>query len=176
MYTNIPSVITIGIVVFILGLGIGGFFGLNLGREHEVREQVPVEMPEIDSHGHNLPHGHGHMHGTLVLPEGGPIPRVDLIVRNDPSGGWNLRIITGNFTFAPEGVSRGHVSGEGHAHLYIDGDKITRIYNEWFHVPEEWLSPGAHEFRVTLSTNDHREYVYTGSVISDREVIVVSGN
>lgn len=47
------------------------------------------------------------------------IPGVYLSVTEDRLLGWNIRIETENFTFAPESVGLPHVYGEGHAHLYL---------------------------------------------------------
>jgi len=84
------------------------------------------------------------------------IPTVKLMAHEDPMSGWNLEIITTNFEFAPQGASKDHVSGQGHAHLYLDGHKITRLYSNWFHIPE--LDPGEHTLMVTLNSNNHRDY------------------
>ena len=39
-----------------------------------------------------------------------------------------------------------HVDGEGHTHLYIDGEKITRVYSNWYYLGK--LEPGEHTIRV----------------------------
>lgn len=160
-------------VVFVLGFCIGFLVLGDVSRNEDMPEDARTDGAVADPHDPVLvPHGHNHTHGMLEISESEQrIPRVDLLVREDKEGGWNLQIVTGNFRFVPEAVGRGHVPGEGHAHLYINGDKITRVYGGWFHVPAGWLSAGAHEFRVVLSTNDHREYAYAGEPIADSEVV-----
>lgn len=64
-----------------------------------------------------------------------------------------------------------HYPGEGHAHLYVDGQKIARLYGKWYHIEE--LSPGQHEITVTLNANDHREYAVNGENISTSTIVVV---
>lgn len=44
---------------------------------------------------------------------------------------------------------------EGHAHLFIDGKKIGRVYSNWYHINP--LRQGSHTIRVTLNANDHSE-------------------
>ena len=61
-------------------------------------------------------------------------PQATLKLQKDPTGGFNVHVVTTNFMWRPEMASMQHVPGEGHAHVYLDGRKIMRIYNEWFHL------------------------------------------
>ena len=61
--------------------------------------------------------------------------------------------------------------GEGHAHLYIDGEKIARIYGPWYHVGK--ILPGAHTIVATLNANNHDTYFNKGRVIADTTEIIV---
>ncbi len=79
-------------------------------------------------------------------------PSFEVQVLRDPVAGWNILIVT-DLRFAPENVSTHHVEGEGHAHVYVDGVKVSRIYGMWHHLDD--LGPGEHEIRVELSNNDH---------------------
>lgn len=75
----------------------------------------------------------------------------------EPAGdGWRIRLETTGFRFAPDAVDGPHVPGAGHAHLYVEGMKIARLF-----APEAMLGalpPGDHIIEVTLATNDHRTY------------------
>ncbi len=109
-------------------------------------------------------------HGTPVeAPEG---MSVSLQVIADSVSGYNLRIATQGFRFAPENAGAAHVPGEGHAHLYVNGVK-TRVYSEWFHV--DGLAPGTHEVRVTLNANDHSPYASGGVTLEDSLGLQVAG-
>jgi len=99
------------------------------------------------------------------------IPTVTLHVTEDRMSGWNLRVETENFTFAPESVGLPHEPGEGHAHLYINGRKADRIYAGWHHL--DYLPVGEHTLRVTLNANTHEEYALDGTVISDEVTVSV---
>jgi hypothetical protein len=77
----------------------------------------------------------------------------------DAKAGVNLQLVTEGFTWAPEHASGDHVEGEGHAHLYVDGDKVGRVYGEWVHL---MLDPGEHEIRVSLNGNDHADLPVEG--------------
>ena len=116
--------------------------------------------------------GH-HDHGTSVeVAEGVPVPTIAIEVTEDPVEGWNLRVRTTDFEIVPENVSTAHVDGEGHMHLYIDGEKVSRIYGEWHHIGA--LAPGEHEVRVELSSNDHSTLTAGGDIIDATAVIVAA--
>lgn len=128
-----------------------------------------------DSHGHEQ-HGHehpenGHHHGTLDVSSAALVPALDLVVYEDAVSGWNLQLVTENFDFAPERINVDSRINEGHAHLYINGEKIMRIYSHWHHLPN--LSPGRHEITVTLNANGHEELLYHGEPVADTVIISV---
>ncbi len=123
---------------------------------------INFSAESTDNHEGHMMQGHSDTHhGPMEVTEN--IPSVKLVVHEDPMSGWNLEIITTNFAFAPEGASKDHVPGKGHAHLYLNGHKMTRLYSNWFHVPE--LDPGEHTLMVTLNSNNHRDYTVNGKNI-----------
>lgn len=77
---------------------------------------------------------------------------------------------TSGFRWAPERASGEHRDGEGHAHVYVDGDKLGRLYGPWMHLA---LDAGDHEIRVTLNGNDHRDYLVDGDVVEARGRVTV---
>lgn len=114
-------------------------------------------------------HDEHHHHGTLEIPPGQPVPTVDLVVYEDAVRGWNLEIRVSNFQFAPENVNETSIPTEGHAHLYINGEKVTRLYGRWYYL--EHLESGRHEVTVSLNANGHEDLVYNGEAIADTEII-----
>ena len=88
---------------------------------------------------------------------------VALNVTADPISGANVQILTEGFTFAPGNVNGAHVEGEGHAHIYVDDVKISRVYAPWYHLGS--LTLGEHEIRVTLNANSHQEYAIGGTKV-----------
>ena len=121
----------------------------------------PIHATDTDEHaGHHdagAEQGHGaHQHGKAIsLPPGPDAPTLQVAVTKDKVGGWNLHIQTTSFRFAPDQVNEPHRVGEGHAHLYVNGEKVARIYGPWFHIGS--LPKGRNELRVTLNANDHSE-------------------
>lgn len=98
-------------------------------------------------------------------------PSVEIEILEDPKSGWNVHIITENFEFNPEGASKEHVDGEGHAHVYLDGVKLNRVYSEWYHIAK--IEPGTHEIRVTLNANSHEDLEVNGEQVEAIETITV---
>lgn len=99
---------------------------------------------------------HHHQHDNLDVSKEEAIPAIKLVAHKDAASGWNLEIITENFKFAPQSVNQEHVLGQGHAHLYIDGVKIGRLYGNWYHLNK--LGEGKYEVKVSLNTNNHKAY------------------
>jgi len=117
--------------------------------------------------------GHGeHKHVKMEVPQGQAIPTVDVVVRKDSKKGWNLETKVTNFQFAPEKVNSSPLPGEGHAHLFVNGKKITRLYSSWYYL--ENLEPGENKIKVTLNANNHADWTSNGKVIEDTEVVQVS--
>ena len=118
--------------------------------------------------------GRHHHHKKIEIPPTQEAPSVDLVVHKDTMKGWNLEVKVANFKFAPERVNQDSVINEGHAHLFVNGKKITRLYSSWYYLDN--LEPGKNEITVTLNTNKHEDLVVQGKVIKDTEVIQVSAD
>jgi hypothetical protein len=68
-----------------------------------------------------------------------------------------------------------HVPGEGHAHVYLDGRKIMRIYNEWFHLNTYQFSTKAGEQLLSIEFvgNDHAPYTIQGLPVGAQVLVDV---
>ena len=128
-----------------------------------------------DTHTHeeNTEANDDHSHETVYeVPENEPVPSIAMTITPDTTNtSFNVQLETTNFTFTPENVNGDHEAGEGHAHLYVDGVKIARMYSPWFHIGE--LETGTHTITATLNTNDHQVYSSSGSEISTTQTITV---
>ena len=78
--------------------------------------------------------------------------------------GWNLHVMPQNFRFAPENASKENIDGEGHAHVYINGTKLGRLYGNWLHIGE--LPKGDVEVKVSLNANSHSALLVDGMPVS----------
>jgi hypothetical protein len=113
-----------------------------------------------------------HMHETVDIPAGEQAPSIKGEVMEDHSGSWLLQLETRDFEFAPKKAGMDEISyGEGHAHLYVDGEKINRLYGNYYNLGE--LEPGTHHIKVTLNANNHGVYTVDGREIAYEEAIRV---
>lgn len=116
--------------------------------------------------------GHAHSHDTYYSVSTEQAPTVSFDISPDPLGGFNVHIQTQRFTWAPEHVNGAPVLGEGHAHIYVDGEKINRVYGPWYKLPS--LAPGEHVVRVTLNANDHSVYAVNGHPVATSTTVIVA--
>lgn len=109
-------------------------------------------------------------HALYEVPEGTPVPTISISVEPDPVSGANLYVETTNYIISPEHASTEAVPGEGHFHVYVDGEKTARFYNEAMHLA---LDEGEHTVMVELSANDHSPYAVDGVAIMATETITI---
>ncbi|BAZ05266.1 hypothetical protein [Calothrix sp. NIES-3974] len=112
-----------------------------------------------------------HHHEQITIPPGQPVPTIKLSVTPDAKKGWNLQAQVTNFRFAPESVNTNPRLGEGHAHIYINDRKLTRLYSSWYYI--EQLPPGKNRIKVTLNANNHADFVHNGKAIADTVIVEV---
>ncbi len=105
-----------------------------------------------------------HDPSRVINVEAKDAPTIELQVYALADGSYNLQLQTSNFTFTPQNIDMAPVLGEGHAHLYVDGTKIARLYSEWHHLPT--LPPGAEVLTVSLYANNHQGFAVNGNLIS----------
>lgn len=118
---------------------------------------------DADGDDHSSHDDGGHDHGAgLEVPEGMPVPGIDISVVNDPIAGQNLTVSLTNFEVTPEQASLAAADGGGHMHLYVNGERAQRFYNDALHLE---LPPGDHMIEVELSANDHQAWLQDGSPI-----------
>lgn len=168
------------LALFAIGLlfggGIGFAFATASNSQFDPHDHSDPAQ-HADGRAHHVPtahdtHSDADAHGT-PRELAGPAPRVALSVTPDPVSGWNLHLDPGNFRFAPDRAGGTHVSGEGHAHVYVNGSKVARLYGPWLHLPA--LPEGTAQIRVTLNGNDHRPFSNAGQPIAAEVQIPVPG-
>ena len=107
--------------------------------------EAPMEAPMKMDHSHDM---------DMAVADDGDAPSLNISVTKDPMSGWNLHVMPANFRFAPENAGKAHIDGEGHAHVYVNGTKIARLYGPWMHLAD--LPQGDTTIEVGLYANDHR--------------------
>ena len=161
------------LALFAIGLVFGGGIGFVVAAGNGIT---------FDGHDHTVPAAHGAtqmdhaamghgdmdhemMHDTPVDVPAENAPSVAMMLKPDPMAGYNLRVTVDNFAFSPEGASLAHAPGKGHAHVYINGVKIARVYGPWLHI-ENFPVEGPANLRVTLNANDHSGWSVNGEPLA----------
>lgn len=103
-------------------------------------------------------------HELRGIPADGA-PAIELEVTADEHGGWNLRLRTTGFAFTPAQVGGEARGGQGHAHVYVDGEKFARVYSEYYYLPDSAVPEGEHGLVVTLNADDHSVWAVDGEPI-----------
>ncbi len=115
---------------------------------------------------------HTHAHEEYSVPEGVNAPVVTMRADKDSVSGYNVFLQTENFVFSPDQAGGEHVEGQGHAHLYVDGHKVARLYSNAHHLDGKYLK-NKKEIRVVLTTNDHKTYWAQGEEVGDTVDITI---
>ena len=157
--------------LFIIGLAFGGGIGFVLAAANGVtldgHDHADDQRSEHSGTGGDFSNGHDN-HEMLDLA-GSIVPALDVRVEEDLEQGWNLHVLTTDFTFSPANVGRAHAPGEGHAHVYVNGRKVARLYGPWMHIAT--LPEGVVEILVTLNANDHRLLSVGGMPVEARVLL-----
>ncbi len=115
-----------------------------------VRARIGAEM--------DMDHGQ-----SFAVPAAEPQPALQIFVSEDPNG-WHIQVEADNFTFSEADQDGPHRPGIGHAHVYLNGLKLQRLFETEFTIGA--LPAGIHTLRVTLNTNDHRVYMVGGQPVA----------
>ncbi|TNF19408.1 MAG: hypothetical protein EP318_14700 [Rhodobacteraceae bacterium] len=157
------------IAMLLIGLVFGGGAGFVTAAGYG----VTLDGHDHGAHGAPASHAADHAHDTPVEIAPGPdAPRLAIALTPDPMSGWNLQMTPANFRFAPEHASGGHVAGEGHAHVHVNGTKVMRAYGTWVHL--DALPAGEVTVGAALFANDHRPLVVDGTPVGDEVVVSVT--
>jgi hypothetical protein len=152
-------------------LVIGGIFGAMVGFLVAAGYGITLDGHDHATDHHDTDKQHAAMHSKMIdLSDMANPPSVKLMVMKDTVSGWNLHLQTEHFRFAADQSGAAHKAGHGHAHLYVDGIKISRLYGEWAHLGG--LTPGEHVIRVTLNANSH-EALAVGDMMIAAEATVI---
>ncbi|MGB7860769.1 MAG: hypothetical protein WBM90_09755 [Acidimicrobiia bacterium] len=104
--------------------------------------------------------------------DGEGVPSIALTVSGDNASGWTGTVELENFVLDPMDMMD-HVPGHGHAHVMLDGQLWNMVHTPTFVIPQ--LDPGSHVIMVSLSSNDHMDYVLAGVPIRAMATVEVAG-
>ena len=154
------------LALFAIGLIFGGGIGFVTAAGMGVT---------FDGHDHGDPAhhgataGHAMNHDTPLEVNANDAPTLDIAVSKDPMSGYNLHVMVTDFEFSPEQASRAHANGQGHAHVYVNGEKQGRVYGPWVHLAS--LPKGEVTVEVTLNSNNHQPLSLNGTPIKASTIV-----
>lgn len=167
------------LALFAIGLIFGGGIGFVVaagngitfdGHDHDDAAAHGVAQIDHAAMG-NESMDHAMMNDTPMDVPAETAPSVTMMLKPDPRAGYNLHVMVDNFAFSPEAASLDHVPGQGHAHVYINGEKRSRLYGPWMHIAS--LPKGKVTVEVALNSNDHRPLTVDGTPISASTTLTV---
>lgn len=141
--TQIIVAVIVGIII-----GAGGYAVMN--------SQADMGAMTHDEH---AAMGHAMDHKGIQVDVDASIPTVSIMAYKDTMSGFNIHVSTKNYTFTADKAGAEPVQGEGHAHVYVNGTKVMRLYGEWAHLPKELFVDGENTISVTLNANDHSDWL-----------------
>lgn len=95
-------------------------------------------------------------HGVANVDQG-DAPTPTLQVTHQVEGTeLKLKFQIEHFNLTMERMDKGNKYGEGHIHLYVDGQKVTKIFEHEY--VWQGLTKGEHEIKVELAHNNHEPY------------------
>ena len=127
---------------------------------------VSIRVTKGGSGGHEEP-----SHDTDIVESEVPID-VSLMTDVDDHGGVDVHIMADGWTWSTGGAD--YVQGEGHAHIYVDGELLRMVYEPDNHL--EGLAPGERQIRVALSANNHASLTYNGEPIEATATVTIPGS
>ena len=119
-----------------------------------------------DDHDHSS-HSHEAAHESEV-PVG-----VDISAEVEDGGGVIVHVTAEGWRWAPESMDMEHEPGAGHAHIYVDGVKVGRVYNSRYRLSD--LESGERHILVTLNTNDHKRLTLNGNPVEASAIVTIPG-
>lgn len=143
------------------------------GEMNAVSVRVVKPMSESADDGHA---GHDHLaaaHSHEETLESEVPIAVSVSAEVADGGGVAVNISADNWRWAPESVDGPREPGAGHAHIYVDGVKIGRVYGPGYDLVG--LEPGERHIRVTLNSNDHKLLAVNGEPVEASATVTIPG-
>lgn len=163
MVTVMAKTLVAAIIGILLGLG-GGYLLFDKDTKETAQESAEAHNSADTTMLEMNPDG-SHNHPMLEVDKSKPIPTLRVETIKDNMSGWNLHLITENYTFTGADVNKEPQPNMGHAHVYVNGTKVARPYTDWVHVGAEHFKDGENKILVTLNANNHAEWVVDGKHI-----------
>lgn len=107
-----------------------------------------------------------HQHSSLEIPANMPTPGIEIRVERDPVDGLNVLLNIENYLMnSPVDEKENAKVLQGHAHVFVNGQKRQRLYGHAIHIPNEWLKKGVNQIAFSLNSHDHDNWMKDGKSI-----------
>lgn len=84
-------------------------------------------------------------------------PQATMNIKHEVRGNdLHLHVELSNFKLSLNNMDKKSEEGQGHIHLYVDDEKVTKIFEPQYVLKE--LEPGVHLIRLELAHNNHESY------------------
>lgn len=105
----------------------------------------------------NTNEDHLHLNEDAADVDQGTAPKPQMEVSYKLTGSdLQLSFELKHFELSLDRMDKGNKYGEGHIHLYVDGQKVTKIFENEYTL--KGLSTGKHEIKIELAHNNHEPY------------------
>lgn len=110
-----------------------------------------------------------HQHKTRDIGEKTPVPKIELQVFKDTVDGVNVHVDVEHYVInAPHANKSKETTTsdgvlQGHAHVFVNGSKLVRLYGRDLHIPASSLQDGVNQVAVSLNSHQHENWV-TGNL------------
>ncbi|MFF8094675.1 hypothetical protein [Streptomyces sp. NPDC016675] len=106
--------------------------------------------------------------------DGARAPEVGIEVQPESDGGWDVRLTVRDFRFSPPGTEARAVAGRGVAHLFLDGDLVTRLRGPEHHLAARLVPRGTHQVTARLYADDGTVWAADGEPVESTADITAS--
>lgn len=101
-------------------------------------------------------------------------PEVGIEVQPEDDDSWDVRLSVRDFRFSPGGTEAKAVAGRGVAHLFLDGDLLTRLRGPRYRLPAGLVPRGTHQITVRLYADDDTVWAVDGEPVESTADITAS--
>ncbi|MDT0611370.1 hypothetical protein [Streptomyces lancefieldiae] len=106
--------------------------------------------------------------------DGEHAPEVGIEVQPESDDSWDVRLTVRNFRFSPAGAAAKAVAGRGVAHLFLDGDLLTRLRGPEYRLAADLVPRGTHQVTVRLYADDGTVWAVDGKPVESTADLTAS--
>ncbi len=106
--------------------------------------------------------------------DGERAPEVGIEVEPENDDSWDVRLTVRRFRFSPAGTEAKAVAGRGVAHLFLDGDLLTRLRGPEYRLAAGLVPRGTHQLTVRLYADDGTVWAVDGEPVESTADITAS--